>query len=183
MSRKWSLIEKISAGVISGIILIIVNWMLSFGIFSKIDLVTKYLRDVSTKHFSFSISFWVICLAFFIILLSFKIVVAIKNKINRKPDYLAYTKDKISGINWEWRYDYSYSIISDSLLPLCPNCSYELLSKNISQFRVVEMIIMQCHRCGFRSSEFGVSYYGLRDLVVKEIERKIRTSEFKFIKQ
>lgn len=104
-----------------------------------------------------------------------------------------YTTDKIFSIIWEWKWD--ENDIKD-LIPICPNCLYELELKSLWQtldkinedvydevfFPVKDSAIPYCTHAICKKCDFSILYREYesetRKNVKKEIKRKKRTGDY-----
>ena len=107
------------------------------------------------------------------------IVVAAVKVCRRRPEYLNYITDEVYGVAWQWDYP-NGSLKEDRLLPLCPSlqCSCTLDPQQQFDGLSAYHVTLVCDHCGFRK-EFGFSYKELQKKVVREIDRRYRTREFK----
>ena len=98
------------------------------------------------------------------------------NKKSPDPLYHKYTEDKFFEIIWRWRW---IGTLTDSLMPLCPKCLYELdyppdYSGRTAEWYYVSFI---CDHCKFKHNVNDAT----RDIfkkVEKQIRRKVRTGEY-----
>jgi len=92
-----------------------------------------------------------------------------------EPLYYKYITDTLKGLKWQWRWS-NYKIYN--LVPLCPNCQYQLTIKRTrdpySQEEFAECI---CEHCGFIKN-FKLSYTYLESQIEREIQLKIRNNEY-----
>ena len=92
---------------------------------------------------------------------------------NRKPEWKKYRGDLIFGIKWRWRYRKNSIFF---MLPLCPHCEHELKVKNA---------VWHCPNCDFQKNaeqELKTplsSYETVTTRAAREVERRIRTDEYK----
>lgn len=125
------------------------------------------------------------CPVWLLILLSFSgltvalCVLALCNFLSRAPDYFSYISDNIFGIDWRWHWQKG-KLREHNLVPFCPRreCSCRLDPQEMSGYRAVDDISLVCDHCGF-TKHFDCNWDELRWKVVKEIDRRIRTEEFK----
>jgi len=99
--------------------------------------------------------------------------------LNRTPDHSLYLSDNIFGIEWCWQ-PQGRTLHEDDLVPYCPTpgCSCRLDPLELSGYQVVDDISLVCDHCGFKK-DFDCNWDTLRWKALKEIDRRIRTGEFK----
>lgn len=92
------------------------------------------------------------------------------------PDFFKYTHDIIFDISCQWSYK-NEKIDNYSLSFFCvnKNCSCRL---DVEISRISDYIVVLCPHCGFRK-QFNMSVENFKRSVVIEIERRLRTGEYK----
>lgn len=90
-----------------------------------------------------------------------------------------YISDNVYGIEWYWCYQGDKLDIK-SFVPFCPNreCSCRLDPARSSSYQAIDDVTLVCDHCGFKK-DFECNWDKLIWKVVKEIDRRIRTGEFK----
>lgn len=101
--------------------------------------------------------------------------------LDRTPDHFLYVADNVFGVEWHWHY-LSGKLYDNNFVPYCPNreCRCQLDPQRRSGFRAIDDITLVCDHCGFTKS-FDCNWEQLLWKVVKEIDRRIRTGEFREI--
>jgi hypothetical protein len=99
--------------------------------------------------------------------------------LDRTPDRLSYLSDHIFGVEWHWQCP-GGKLREYSLVPYCPKsgCSCQLDPREMSGYQAIGDISLVCDHCGFRK-DFDCNWDELKWKVIKEIDRRIRTGEFK----
>lgn len=119
-----------------------------------------------------------LCFALLMILL-FIVVVISRDTKSGSSHFVEYVRDFVYEIEWHWQW-VGNNIDWDSLTPLCPRCSYQLVSYNASAFNAIERIAMVCEDCSYRK-EFNFGHRDLFRRVEMKIEKNIRTREYENI--
>jgi hypothetical protein len=88
-----------------------------------------------------------------------------------EPALKSYTHDLIFDIFWRWT---EVNGIFVNLKPYCPECDYELSSKN-KLLGMGHDIRFSCDHCRREIAKFDISLDDISKLVYREIERKFRT--------
>lgn len=110
-----------------------------------------------------------------------KLLLSIKFK--SKPEYTAYTQDFIYGTNWKWKWEKEE--ISD-IQCYCPKCDailiYDDTLSNIkhTELSKTDFICENCNSNIVTTIHGGNKNYAI-NAVKREIERRIRTDEYKTI--
>lgn len=99
-----------------------------------------------------------------------------------QPEYLNYVVDTIFDIEWHWQY-LEGSLKGDTFSAFCPEagCSCRLHVEGLTQstpFGQPDTISLQCQNCGLRR-DYNTSWSQLRHRAMIEVERRIRTGEFR----
>ncbi len=108
-----------------------------------------------------------------------KLLLSIKFK--SKPEYTAYTQDFIYGTNWKWKWEKEE--ISD-IQCYCPKCDailiYDDTLSNIkhTELSKTDFICENCNSNIVTTIHGGNKNYAI-NAVKREIERRIRTDEYK----
>ena len=90
-----------------------------------------------------------------------------------------YRSDTFFEVLWEWDYDFG-EIYKEGIKARCPHCKTILKIDENRTYNIVT--ITKCTHCGFHK-KFTFGSHELRDRVIKEIDRKITTGEYKKIVQ
>ncbi len=100
-----------------------------------------------------------------------------------KPKFHRYKSDKIFGIKWEWSYDSFSRQLNpssfDSVDPFCPKCDMRLIYLNDSDWDGIDNIAVHCEKCDLHKTFEGKDIYDLEASVKNEIERRVRSGEYK----
>lgn len=104
---------------------------------------------------------------------------ALTNSLGRIPEHFLYISDNVFGVKWRWRYQEG-KLYEKYFEPFCPNaeCSCMLEPVRRSAYQAIDDVTLVCDHCGF-TKDFKYNWDQLRWKVVKEIDRRIRTGEFK----
>ena len=104
---------------------------------------------------------------------------ALTDSLGRIPEHFLYISDNVFGVEWHWRYQEG-KLYEKYFEPFCPNveCSCILEPVRRSAYQAIDDVALVCDRCGF-TKDFEYNWDQLRWKVVKEIDRRIRTGEFK----
>ena len=104
---------------------------------------------------------------------------ALTGSLGRIPDHSLYISDNVFGIEWHWCYQ-GDALYTKNFAPFCPNreCSCMLDPARRSSYQAIDDVILVCDHCGF-TKDFECNWDTLIRKVVKEIDRRIRTGEFK----
>lgn len=97
------------------------------------------------------------------------------------PDwYIEYTQDEIEGVIWEWKwYSEHGEYRKYALTPLCPRCMNELVIYPKNPYRnTIRQMYCDRKECSFKY-EGWMNY----DRIEREIERRVRTGEWKNAKK
>ena len=99
--------------------------------------------------------------------------------LNKETSHLDYFSDDIFGVEWNWRYIRD-QLDERELSAFCPNkqCACRLEPQLRSGAGAVDVVLLVCGHCGF-SKGFEYDWRQLRRKVIIEIERRVRTREFK----
>lgn len=155
------------AGVIAGLVLAAIFKLFGFGWINLCiqDIIIFILKQISIPYYVLALIFvagFILCLA---------ILYLPKNIRQNLKDYI---KDEVEGLIWAWGWSFSRNIVD--LKSLCPNCQGEL------EFQDGYKKYYACICCNFekeiksRQNEFKHEIY-------IEIERRIRTGEWKLAKK
>ena len=129
-------------------------------------------------YISIEIPVWLIIL---IVLIGLFIIVFFPYFIEEEeacPEYLKYKNDVIQSILCQWKYNDDGTINNASLAYFCANknCSSRLEAGVTPMFD--DYIEISCPHCGF-SKKFDLSVSDFNRRIIMEIERRLRTSEYK----
>ena len=91
--------------------------------------------------------------------------------------YTSYTSDLVFGLVWHW--DWSGDKMTNMRI-FCPSCSYRLIfeEKDPLPYPYTPDTKVECHHCGYEQ-HWNEPRAKLLDKAVREIERRIRTGEYK----
>jgi len=130
-------------------------------------------------HYQFSCPVWALILLSISGLAIASFIIVVITFLNRTPDHSLYLSDNIFGIEWCWALR-GHTVQKDTLVPYCPKpeCSCRLEPLELSGYEVIDNISLVCDHCGFRK-DFDCNWDTLRWKVYKEIDRRVRTGEFK----
>ena len=147
----------------------------AFGIITLIGL--WRLGWLSWLSFRVSWPIWSLILLSFSWLAVARGIAAFDNLFRKEVNELDYTTDEIFGVEWNWCYVRG-QLKQTELAAFCPNqqCACRLEQRSSSDERVYVSLI--CEHCGF-VKHFEWSRQELNRRVVLEIERRLRTGEFK----
>lgn len=122
---------------------------------------------------------WVLILLSFSGLVIALCVLAVCYFLNRTSDHFSYVSDNIFGIEWQWCWQ-AGKLYKNNLVPICPKprCSCRLDPREMSGYQAIDDISLICDHCGLRK-DFDCDWDELRWKVIKEIDRRVRTEEFK----
>lgn len=104
---------------------------------------------------------------------------ALTDSLDRIPEHFLYISDNVFGVEWHWRYREG-KLYEKYFEPFCPNreCSCMLDPVQRSAYQAIDDVTLVCDHCGFKK-DFECNWDKLIWKVVKEIDRRIRTGEFK----
>jgi hypothetical protein len=90
------------------------------------------------------------------------------------PGWKDYTSDEILGINWRWRWDNNAIA---GLIAFCPTCDMEVsgYTPEYTEFQTD----FYCDRCNRSLQTLNMEPQYIADRVIREIERKVRTGEWR----
>lgn len=106
-------------------------------------------------------------------------VLTLRLAARREPTPSDYTADTIFGIDWRWRY-LAGKIDDEEFSPFCPQprCKSRLEIRRRSAYSAIDSIALHCPHCGF-TQDFDFDWSQLQRRAAIEVERRIRTGEFK----
>jgi hypothetical protein len=112
----------------------------------------------------------------FFVICFFSLVVLIKFVTNhrKKQSPRIYTYDIFFGLIWRWKIDSNFQPHSISIF--CPSCDMELLPRSLGYGCST---FFHCDKCGHQSEPILMTPDNLDDWVIREIQRKIRTAEWR----
>jgi len=178
--KIWS--DPVWSKVIAGSILGLIGLYFIPPIRRFIEISFLFFIDKLTYEISLPIwSIFLISVSGLMIVILYFWLINFLRPFNTEPDFNSYTRDKIFGITWTWQWSDSL-LLEHSLVALCPNCSYELEyqiardSSNPPFFR--EILCMHCDHCNYNQN-FELTIDQLRNRIIKEILRIVRTNEYK----
>jgi uncharacterized membrane protein YeaQ/YmgE (transglycosylase-associated protein family) len=96
------------------------------------------------------------------------------------PEFHAYNQDRF--FNAIWRWSYSGSGLPRDAASFCPKCDMQLVyHEPQGAYRAAGLIstVLICERCGEQITNVEGDYNHLERRVLREIERKVRTEEYK----
>jgi len=96
------------------------------------------------------------------------------------PEFYAYNKDQF--FNAVWRWSYGGNGLPTDAASFCPNCDMQLMyHEDHGAYRAAGLTntILFCDRCNERITDVEGDYDHLERRVLREIERKVRTNEYK----
>jgi hypothetical protein len=99
--------------------------------------------------------------------------------VNKTPKESDYRADNIFGVDWQWQYLYG-EINVEGFSAFCPQrrCRSRLEIRRRSSYAAVGHIALTCPNCGF-SKDFDHDWGELQRKAAVEVERRLRTGEFK----
>ncbi|HMJ90384.1 MAG TPA: hypothetical protein VK530_11235 [Candidatus Acidoferrum sp.] len=100
--------------------------------------------------------------------------------LNSQVNVFQYCSDEIFGVEWQWSY-LADKIDTDAISAFCPDitCRCRLRSHILSEYTFMQgPITVECQNCGFKLS-FDTSWDELRRRATVEVERRIRTGEYR----
>jgi len=192
MKKFWENIKghpiysKVAAGLILAVLLAIFNKVFSWNIFSSI---------FDFANLEYTVPMWgltviaitsMALISVIIILISFFKSEPLKQDHTKqpltetKPDWMSYTQDLIFDILWQWRYRWESidSLRTDELIALCPKCKRELaLDKTNATYR--NSLSLICFNCDFEKNTNTRDFFNFKELVIREIQGRIRSGEYK----
>lgn len=101
-------------------------------------------------------------------------------EVDTTPEFYAYNQDEF--FNAVWRWSYSGSGLPEDAASFCPNCDMQLVyHEDHGGYRAAGLTntILFCERCNERITDLEGDYDHLESRVLREIERKVRTNEYK----
>jgi hypothetical protein len=175
--KVWN--DPVWSNVIAGLIIAVIIFTGSyiFGFWPYI------FELISPLNISVSIPLWVLIIVFFP--LSYLSYTTFKSTFfTRKPDYVDYTCDHIVDIDWYWKWSKS-TIDNREYEPIefqsrCPKCK--------SILKISGLVLCINEKCdwnwprmpsGTRRTDMQIFYSDLIEIVKVEIDRKIKTNEWK----
>jgi hypothetical protein len=105
-----------------------------------------------------------------------------RNKTDKQQNWMSYTEDIIFYVLWQWKYQWKSidSINTDDVIALCPQCLRELNIETTSGYGSYETkFYMQCFHCDFQIKNLKGTIYDYKKLVIREIQGRIRSGEYK----
>jgi hypothetical protein len=94
------------------------------------------------------------------------------------PDWQDYVSDNVFDVDWHWRY-VAGKLDEFEFSPFCPNraCMCRLQPESRG-YAIAQAVSLVCPHCGYRRN-FDFDWDRLRHNVVFEVERRLRTGEYK----
>jgi hypothetical protein len=183
--KEHPIYSKVIAGLILAALLAISNQVFSWNIFSSIFSFAsqKYIVPVwGLVVIGISPIVFIVGIVCFIVFIK-KDPASQNNKeqfeLQSLSVWMSYVEDIIFTVLWQWKYFSDGSINTRSLLPLCPKCKRQLKTQeSYISFRGAG-IYMNCFNCDFKTDFIGGDYYNFSILVIREIEGRIRSGEYK----
>ena len=101
-------------------------------------------------------------------------------EVDTTPEFYAYNKDEF--FNAVWRWSYSGNGLPEDAASFCPNCDMQLVyHEDHGGYRAAGLTntILFCEICNERITDVEGDYDHLESRVLREIERKVRSNEYK----
>jgi len=139
-------------------------------ILSSIWEILKWLGNVIWHILNFDIKVWWLLL--FVVLIVFVILLYSKFEKNDTSvqESNNYTEDRIKGMRWTWRWEFSASqkawILSD-LKSHCPECNTPMIDQTVSYETYFE-----CPRCDYHVSKPNDEKFKVSNIIIDNINRK-----------
>jgi hypothetical protein len=95
------------------------------------------------------------------------------------PRWRGFTEDVVMGLRWRWRYSADADAEMWDLHAFCPTCDFQLFPKDVGPYRYPPVVMYPCENCGFQSQLFDLPSGELESLVRRQVQRKIRSGEWK----
>jgi len=172
--KEHPIYSKVTAGLILAALLAILNQVFSWNIFSSI------FKFSGQKYI---VPMWYLMVIFVVplaVILGIQFLKRKKNVSAKKPDWMLYTEDLIFDILWQWKYRWESidSLRTDELIALCPKCKREIaIDKTNTTYR--NSLSLICFNCDFKKNTNGRDFYDFKQLVIREIQGRIRNGEYK----
>jgi hypothetical protein len=124
------------------------------------------------------VPYWLIYVVIIILLLLFwskaKRVITDLSAEAARESPLAYKKDCFYGMVWRWLMDSDFQPYRISTF--CPKCDMQIHSDSAEYEYSTQFY---CDKCGFKSEAIKMKPFQLEEWVIREIQRKLRTKEWK----
>jgi hypothetical protein len=179
-SEKHPIRNRIIFPVVSGLILAgLIYFIPKFFSFLQGALSTTWNYLLSGTLVPNSLLFLLIILAIPTILRLIKFF--FRSKLQRTSDennLSLYKSDFLFGMSWKWSFINSNDLPSQDLWCFCPSCATRLVCQlGINGNKMTTKFL--CENCGFCSNQFVGSNTDALNTVIREIERRINTGEWK----
>jgi hypothetical protein len=184
--KEHPVYSKVAAGLIVAVLIAISNELFSWNIFSSI---------FNFANKKYNIPMWgllVIGISPIALMICIVVLIAFLQKnpqtqtngesinVQPEPPWAKYVEDMIFFVLCQWRYNQHGSIDRNSLILLCPKCKRELDSLSYINYKgIIDSFRFQCFNSDFNTEIMYGDYSDFKGRVIKEIEGRIRTGEYK----
>ena len=147
-------------------------WLALKWVWLGIDTVWNHLSSDS------GVPFWLLyAMLLAILFLTKKVLVNWSKGASLASDSLKpyhYRKDVFYDVVWRWQYPSEHYLQPDNFTPFCPTCDMELVRQ-----REGRPVVHYCDKCKTEFSVSSESVYSMRDYMTREIQRRIRSGEWR----
>lgn len=161
--KQW-FIYPVIATVIA---ILIANWLMDLKILSLI-------KEIFIKfNYLITLPLWgliLLCFSGLSVFILVRLFIIYKKK---DPDWKQYTEDKIFDVNWEW--ECINNNVGYNIYPFCPNCGSKL---EVNIENGLREYLLTCGYCGYKKY-LGYDYDKFKKKVLNEIDRRVKTGEYK----
>jgi hypothetical protein len=180
-SIKNSTIATVVGGLIVGIVLLFLTREYILSIFKHIWMVIVWCWDAFTA--SYSLPGWALLIVFSFALIGLVHIFFIMKGETRseEPKYKLYIEDYLHGSNWRWEW-IGNQISSSSIRCFCPKCDATLVydDRSCRDFMGEQVTHFFCENCDRKITTIsGGDIYHVKGVVLREIDRRFRTGEYK----
>ena len=172
----------------NGIIVTIVGGIILAGLLYFIPKFFAFFQSITSIIWNYLLSETLIPNSFLCLLIILAIPTVLgfikfffRSKLQRTSDENnlgLYKSDFLFGMLWKWSFINTNDLPSQDLWCFCPNCATRLVYK--LGYNGKEMTTnFLCENCGFSSKQFVGNNTAALNTVIREIERRINTGEWK----
>ncbi len=178
MSDNHPLRTLVLGTVISGLILAIFLWLAGF-----LPAIWHALKSASIWFFhflvsSFPIPVWSIVFIFILIVPTLiKLFSRFSKKDVNHPNWRDYNEDEILKMRWRWRYT-SYGGNIENIVCFCPSDDTQLIYEDWGS-----QVVFRCETCRRQFGPIQGSHGYIIGMIERQIQRKLRTGEWKEVVQ
>ena len=178
-SESHTIRNGIIIAVVSALIIGIATSVLGF-----IPIIFKWLTGIwfLISSTSITIPLWVLLILGILSLSTiYRIFRPIFHRKSNEPSLLKYNQDIFFGVVWRWSYNYDDEPILDTINCFCPQCDTRLVYSKEGFAHETKLHVL-CETCQQKITSFDTDEVSrVRAKVARQIDRKIRSSEWKSV--